>query len=902
MPRLGLALIAVAIMALLPASSASAASPVVFPPNRVIVEWASGASASERRSTRETADVDFSEDLGSRRFQLVETEPGQTPREAIRKLEADPAVVYAERDGYYELDSIPNDPLFDQLWAFQNTGLGINSFEGAVVGDDIDVLDAWERTVGTPDTVVADIDGGYRFEHPDLADAVWTNPEETPENGLDDDGDGIVDDVHGADFVGLDADSPVTDGDPTDDDPYTTGHGVHTAGIIGARGNNGIGVTGVAQNVSLMPLRACSEAGRCPFSAIVGAVNYAGAHGARVANMSFGGEESHEVIADAIAANPQTLFVISAGNEGVSNELEPKFPCVYNPLAEERGPVDNVICVAATDQADHLAWFSNWGVSTVDLGAPGTEILSAAPYRYIVKDDFEVDDFPLKWVDSGPDGGFARTNEPPLASYGISDSPGATPVAGSTRTSTSVPITLAPGYQSCTIDVVSASTGGFIEIVIDGEGEGFSIAKPGRSSHKLLDELSGGGEVAVRVSYTAGQNPGPSSGAWIEEVDLHCVAMLGEADGYRFAEGTSMAAPQVTGAAALLLSLKPEASVTEVRQGLLGSVDPVSSLKGKTTSGGRLDAGAATDLFDPVGPSSPSLSTTNPPSPSKDNQPRLKGSSQPGTTVDIYANATCSGSPVASGTAAQLAGTGIAVAVDDESVTEFSASSTDLVPLTSNCSTPISYTEDSDLVPPAAPQLSGTDPASPDASGTPRILGTAEAGSTVRVYADPACGGSPVAAGNAAELESPGISVQVVEGATTDFSANAIDASDNVSDCSQPISYTRPKATTEPGGGDGGSNTDGGGNGGSTNGGGGGGPTSTAECVVPKLVGKSLARAKAALTGAACTLGTVRKPRPRKGTRLPPLVVKSSSPAAGAKPANGKVNLTLGPKPTKTHR
>jgi hypothetical protein len=245
--------------------------------------------------------------------------------------------------------------------------------------------------------------------------------------------------------------------------------------------------------------------------------------------------------------------------------------------------------------------------------------------------------------------------------------------------------------------------------------------------------------------------------------------------------------------------------------------------------------------------------------------------------------------------------------VDDESVTEFSARATDLVPLTSDCSTPISYTEDSDLVSPAAPRLSGTDPASPDASGTPRILGTAEAESTVRVYADPACEASPIAAGSAAELESPGISVQVAEGATVTFSANAMDASDNVSGCSQPISYTRPKATTEPGGGDGDSTNDGGGNGGSTdsgggNGGGGGGPVSTPECVVPRLVGKTLARAKLALTAAACKLGTVRKPRPRKGPRLPPLVVKASSPALGAKPANGKVNLTLGPKPAKTHR
>lgn len=911
MLRFGSTFVAVTIATLLAASSASATQeqptpssapatpPAAFSPDRVIVEWAAGASPTDRRAAREEADVDYAHDLGSRRFQLVETEPGQAPREAVRELEADPAVVLAERDGYYGLDSLPNDPLFDQQWGLQNTGLGIEGFTGAGAGDDINVLSAWERTVGTPSTVVADIDSGYRFEHPDLANVAWTNPGEIPENGLDDDDDGVVDDVHGADFVGVDIKAPVTDGDPTEDDPFTRGHGVHTAGIIGAQGNNGIGITGVAQNVSLMPLRVCSRRGSnkeegCPFSALVEAVNYAGAHGARVANISIGGEVGSDALADAIAANPQTLFVIAAGNESEDNGVHPQYPCVYNPLGEGKSTIDNVICVAATDQADHLADFSNWGVNTVDLGAPGTQILSVAPYRYVVKDDFEADDFASKWVASGPDGGFARTNESPLTSFGISDSPGATPVAGSTRASTSVPVTLAPGYESCAIEIVLSSSGGgpFLEVLRDGEiDEGFSVVKPGRTSRKLLDDLSAGGEVAVRVSYTAGPNPTPSSGTWIEEIDLHCIAKPGEADGYRFAEGTSMAAPQVTGAAALLFSLKPSASVTEVRQGLLGSVDPVPSLAGKTTSGGRLDVGAATDLFDSVPPPAPALSATKPSSPSKNSQPRLIGSAQRGTSIEVYANATCSGSPVASGTAAKLAGAGIAVTVGVDTTTEFSVTATDLEPHTSACSSPISYTENSDLVPPVAPQLTGTNPASPGSSGAPRILGAAETGSTVRVYASPVCAGPPVVTGSAAELGSPGIPVQVAEGITAVFSATATDVSANTSGCSAPLSYTRMKATTDSGGG-------------------GGGPiltpipthTPTLTCIVPKLAGKTLARAKAALSAASCNLGTVRKPRPRKGKRLPPLVVKSSTPAAGAEPADGKVDLTLRPKPRKSGR
>ena len=463
----------------------------------------------------------------------------------------------------------------------------------------------------------------------------------------------------------------------------------------------------------------------------------------------------------------------------------------------------------------------------------------------------------------------------------MSDSPGATPVAGSTRASTSVPVTLAPGYESCAIEIVRSTAGEspFLEVLLDGENEfGFGVG-PGRTSHNIGADLSAGGEVAVRLSYTAGPDPGPSSGVWIEEIDLHCTAKPGEAEGYRFAEGTSMAAPQVTGAAALLFSLKPSASVTEVRQGLLGSVDPVPSLTGKTTSGGRLDAGAATDLFDSTPPPPPSLSATNPPSPAENNQPRLIGSAERGTKVDVYADADCSGSPVAGGSAAQLASPGIAITVGDGTTTELSVSATDLAPLTSTCSAPISYTESTDVVPPSPPQLERTDPASPGVSGAPRILGAAEAGSTVRVYAGASCAGSAVATESAAALGSPGIAVQVAEGVTAAFSATATDASDNTSACSAPISYTHTKGYLPPPP-----------------------PPPPPACIVPKLVGKTLQQAKAALTRAACKLGTVRKPLPRKGRRPPALVVKSSAPAMGASVVGGKVNITLGPKPRKAHR
>lgn len=179
-----------------------------------------------------------------------------------------------------------------------------------------------------------------------------------------------------------------------------------------------------------------------------------------------------------------------------------------------------------------------------------------------------------------------------------------------------------------------------------------------------------------------------------------------------------------------------------------------------------------------------------------------------------------------------------------------------------------------DIVPPAAPQLTGTVPAPPSRVGVPRILGSAEPGSTVRLFASPGCAGAPLATASAAELGSPGLTVEVTEGVTAMFSATATDAAGNTSACSVPIAYTRTNRPLPP---------------------------PPPACVAPNLVGKTLARAKSALAAAGCSIGKVTKPKPRKGKRRPTLVVKSQNPQAGTSPASGKVNVRLGPKPRK-HR
>lgn len=574
--------------------------PAAAVPGHVIVVWKPGATRDERLAARDDADASFVSTLGDPQFQLLRPQAGQSVADAIAALRDDPNVQTATRDTYDVPHATTNDPLFNQLWGLQNVGANIDGFSGAIPGVDINALAAWDRTRGSASVVVADIDSGYRFEHPDLAPVVWSNPAD-PANGVDDDRNGIVDDSHGADFVGDDDSAPTTDGDPTDDDVVEGGHGVHTAGTIGAAGNNGIGISGVAQDVRIMPLRVCDPS--CPSSSQISAINYAGAHGARAANMSLGGLRSNPALQAALAANPQVLFVISAGNGddpsrdgiGDDNDVIPTYPCSY--------PLDNIICVAALDQADQLASFSNFGAASVDVGAPGTEILSTFPGVRPFEDNFEAADFGSRWTATGAQGGFARTNEAPLTSFGMSDSPGATPVANSVRESTSVGVTIPAGLQGCRLNQTRVlSVGGgtyFYRVLLDGREIAAPAVAPTSSGTFFLDiddaDIAPGGRLQLAFRYTAGGAPGPSDGAWLDNISVKCIQAVGQGTGYGFLDGTSMAAPHVTGSAALLFSLNPSASVAQVRSALLATVHPVAALAGRTTTGGRIDAAAALD-------------------------------------------------------------------------------------------------------------------------------------------------------------------------------------------------------------------------------------------------------------------------------------------------------------------
>ncbi|MBM4165045.1 MAG: hypothetical protein FJ222_11490, partial [Lentisphaerae bacterium] len=228
---------------------------------------------------------------------------------------------------------------------------------------DIDAPEAWDISTGSTNIVVGVIDTGIDYTHPDLASNMWVNTAElngTP--GVDDDGNGFVDDIHGYDFAN-------DDGNPMDDHF----HGTHCAGTIGGVGNNGIGVAGVCWTVRMMGLKFLNAEGSGALSDAMEAIYYATANGAKLTSNSWGGGGYDDALRDAIAdaGNHGLLFVAAAGNSAGNNDVLPTYPGSYD--------CSNIIAVAATDNNDALASFSCYGATSVDIGAPGVDILSCFP-------------------------------------------------------------------------------------------------------------------------------------------------------------------------------------------------------------------------------------------------------------------------------------------------------------------------------------------------------------------------------------------------------------------------------------------------------------------------------------------------------------------------------------------
>ena len=306
---------------------------------------------------------------------VVKLPAGLTVENALKRFENRGEILYAEPNFRLKaISTIPNDTRFDELWGMNNAGQTIYSprvpaGESGTIDADIDAPEAWDIHTGSYDIVVAVIDTGVDYLHPDLSGNIWVNELElNGDPNSDDDGNGYVDDIYGYDFSNYDS-------DPTDDN-Y---HGTHVAGTIGAVGNNSEGVAGVCWNVKIMAVKFLDSGGGGWIDDAIKSVEYAVDNGATVLNNSWGGGGYTQALKDAIldAEDKGVLFVAAAGNDGANTDWDPRYPASYD--------LDNIISVMATDQKDvRSIWpeynaSSCYGQISVDLAAPGSNILSTFP-------------------------------------------------------------------------------------------------------------------------------------------------------------------------------------------------------------------------------------------------------------------------------------------------------------------------------------------------------------------------------------------------------------------------------------------------------------------------------------------------------------------------------------------
>lgn len=301
--------------------------------------------------------------------------------QAISALKADEAVAYAEPNFIYRafetreerpsrVNAAPNDEFYSRLWGLSNTGQTDAAGQAGRPGADIGVEPIWARgIIGSKQIKVAVIDTGIAYDHPDLVDNIWTNPGEIAGNRIDDDQNGFVDDVHGWSFAPQGPENTTSEGDPRDDH-Y---HGTHCAGTIGASGNNGIGIAGVSWQVTLVPIKFLDHKGSGSLAGAVQSIQYATRVGVQIMSNSWGGGAYSQSLYDVIAEarDKGIVFVASAGNNASDNDESPSYPATY--------AIDNIISVAASDNMDRVARFSNYGRRTVHVAAPGVKILSTAP-------------------------------------------------------------------------------------------------------------------------------------------------------------------------------------------------------------------------------------------------------------------------------------------------------------------------------------------------------------------------------------------------------------------------------------------------------------------------------------------------------------------------------------------
>ncbi len=282
----------------------------------------------------------------------------------IKALNQNPNIEYVEPNFIYRINRVPNDPMLGNLWGIRNIGQNDSANTAGQAGIDVDAEKAWDITTGSKDVLVAVIDTGADYNHPDLAENMWINEaEKNGKTGVDDDNNGYVDDIHGMSFVVATAPKA----DPMDDH----GHGTHCSGTIGAKGDDGKGIVGVAWNAKIMPVKFLGGDGGGSLEGAILAIDYATKMGAKILSNSWGGGGYSQALKEAIDRTHAAgaLFVAAAGNDSSNNDSTPTYPASYDS--------PNILTVAAVNNRGTLAPFSNYGKRTVHVAAPGVNVFSS---------------------------------------------------------------------------------------------------------------------------------------------------------------------------------------------------------------------------------------------------------------------------------------------------------------------------------------------------------------------------------------------------------------------------------------------------------------------------------------------------------------------------------------------
>lgn len=524
----------------------------------VIVTFKSGQDFDRAKKALSKRSLAFKQHFGrlstfrKRQTGLVQSKTKSTAQ-LIADLKKDPAVESAEPNYLRYFSAAPNDPDFGKLWALANTGQTLNFISGTA-GADMKFLPAMElANPAAGPVVVGVIDSGIDRHHTDLISNLWVNPGEIAYNGIDDDGNGKIDDVHGYDFVANT--NNITDSGQ---------HGTHVAGTIGATGNNATGVIGTNPKAKVITMKVSANGLTISTAGFIGALQYAvqlKQSGVNLValNASFGGGGfiSAEQSAIQAAGNAGIILCVAAGNEASNNDTVPDYPGNYR--------LPNMIVVAASDQNDNLASFSNYGATMVDLAAPGDNIYSTRPSS--VSTAFQLGSTGYA-TNSFENSGTSAPITATVYDCGIGN-PGQFPAGVNGNIAL-----IERGTITFQAKVENAMAAGAVGVII---------------YNNVLEAISG--------TLNVDRNWIPVG--WISQADGAAVKALLPATGtisatrssasYQYLDGTSMATPQVTAAVSFAAMNFPEETMTQRVQRILNNVDLKASLSGKAITGGRLN-------------------------------------------------------------------------------------------------------------------------------------------------------------------------------------------------------------------------------------------------------------------------------------------------------------------------